>query len=240
MVDIDAEGLEQTATGVRERGRKASAHRVDVSDRAAMQALPAAVLEEHGRVDILVNNAGVTVTATFEEHSMEDLDWILGINLWGVIYGCKFFLPELRRSDEAYIVNLSSMFGLIGVPRQASYCTSKFAVRGLSEALAAELASSSIGVMSVHPGGIRTNIARSGRWRTNGGPDRDAVVRFFDEKTMPAEKAAELIVRGIQSKRKRLVITPEAKLTDLLVRALPGMPGALVHRLQERLFGASR
>lgn len=239
LADIDEQGLERTAEQVRARSGSSttvSLHRVDVADRSQMEALPEAVQQTHGRADIVVNNAGVSVSATFEEHTIEDLEWIIGINLWGVIYGCKFFLPLLRGSDDAYIVNLSSMFGLIGVPRQASYCTTKFAVRGLSEALAMEMKGSNIGVLSVHPGGIATNIARSSRWRGEGGPDRDRVVRFFDERAMPPERAAALILKAMRRRQSRLVITPEARLADVLVRALPSAPRHLIVRVQDLLF----
>jgi NAD(P)-dependent dehydrogenase (short-subunit alcohol dehydrogenase family) len=146
---------------VRAFGRKASVHVADVASRARMAELPEEVLREHGRVSLLVNNAGVSVGGTFEEQSLEDLDWIVGINFWGVVHGCQFFLPHLRRETEAHIVNLSSMFGIVGVPTQSSYCATKFAVRGLSEALWVELRDAGIGVTSVHPGGIRTNIVRT-------------------------------------------------------------------------------
>ena len=103
------------------------------------------------------------MTADFEDHTLEDWEWIVGINFWGVVYGCKFFLPYLKQAEEAHIVNLSSMFGIVGVPAQSSYCATKFAVRGFSEALWVELKQLNIGVTSIHPGGVRTNIAKSSR-----------------------------------------------------------------------------
>src|SRR5690606_6567862 len=122
LADINPDGLEQTAERVRSLGRRATTHRVDVADLAQMEGLAAEVEREHQRVDILVNNAGVSVAATFEEQCLDDFGWVVGINLWGVVHGCKLFLPLLRQQDEAYVVNLSSMFGLVGMPHQTSYC----------------------------------------------------------------------------------------------------------------------
>jgi NAD(P)-dependent dehydrogenase (short-subunit alcohol dehydrogenase family) len=234
IADIDAEGLAQTAAHIEGLGRRVTTHRVDVSDRAQMEAFAAAVEQAHGRVDVLVNNAGVTCAATFEEQSLEDFEWVVGINLWGVIYGCKLFLPLLRRADEAYVVNLSSMFGIIGMPRQTSYCATKFAVRGFSESLAVELAETSVRVLSVHPGGIRTNIAKSARYV---GPQstqmRDKTVRFFEKIGMSPASAAARIVAAMERNAERLLITRESYATDVIKRLYPTVPSrfiAWVHR----------
>ena len=128
-----------------------------------MQALPGEVVAEHGRVEVLINNAGVSVGAMFADHSIDDAEWLLRINLLGVIYGCKFFLPELLKADEAHIVNLSSMFGIFAMPGQAMYSSSKAGVKGFSEALWTELDGTSVRLTCVHPGGIKTNIIRSSR-----------------------------------------------------------------------------
>jgi NADP-dependent 3-hydroxy acid dehydrogenase YdfG len=127
-------------------GATVTAHQVDVSDKTQMAAFASDVIEAHGEAHILINNAGVTVYASFEEHNLEDLEWIIGVNLWGVIYGCKFFLPHLKAAGEGHIVNLSSVFGIIAPPLQTSYVATKFAVRGFSESLRAELADENIGV----------------------------------------------------------------------------------------------
>jgi NAD(P)-dependent dehydrogenase (short-subunit alcohol dehydrogenase family) len=230
LVDIDAGALDGAAARVRALGRRASTHAIDVADRSRMQALPEAVLDLHGRVDVVVNNAGVSVAADLVEHDLDDFAWLLGINLWGVVYGCKFFLPHLLRSDEAYLVNISSMFGLVGVPGQSSYCASKFAVRGFSEAIAAELASTPVRVLCVHPGGIRTNIVRAARWGRGRAHTQAAIVRFFDERTMPAEAAAQRIVAAMRAGKSRLLITPEAHLTDALKRLFPVLPPRLLSR----------
>jgi NAD(P)-dependent dehydrogenase (short-subunit alcohol dehydrogenase family) len=163
LADLDAGGLAETARRVEAAGRRASTHVVDVADWERMVRFADEVVEAHGGVDLVVNNAGVSVTGTLEEQSIEDLRWIVGVNFWGVVHGCKAFLPHLRKRPEGHLVNLSSVLGLIGLPTQTSYCATKFAVRGFSEGLWAELADSRIGVTVVHPGGVRTNIVRASR-----------------------------------------------------------------------------
>jgi NAD(P)-dependent dehydrogenase (short-subunit alcohol dehydrogenase family) len=222
IADVNDEGLEETKRAIEKTGRSVSAHHVDVSDKQRMQAFVGEVKNVHGATHVLVNNAGVSVGATFENHSLEDFEWLFGINFWGVVYGCKFFLPELSRADEAHIVNISSIFGIVGVPMNSSYCASKFAVRGLSEALRVELAEKNIGVTSIHPGGIATNIVKSSRFTD---PDdmpglKEQTVRAF-EKMLPPEKAAEAIVHGIQRNAPRVLITREAYLIDAARRVFP-------------------
>ena len=235
LADVDEAGMAETAAKVREAGRRASTHVVDVSDKARMAAFADEVVAEHGAVHILVNNAGVSVTAPLAEQSLEDFEWIVGINFWGVVYGCKFFLPHLRRAGGATIVNLSSMFGLIGLPTQSSYCATKFAVRGFSESLAAELAHDDIDVISVHPGGIATNIVRSGRFID--AKRQHKAAKWFDRFAMPPEDAAWQIVEGIKRRKARVLITREAVLTDLLKRAYPAIPPRAVAWAQHRLLG---
>lgn len=235
LVDVNKEGLAETAGMVEGKGRKASTHIADVADRTRMEALADEVVAEHGRVDIVINNAGVSVTAPFEEHSLEDFEWIVGINFWGVVYGCKFFLPHLKRAGEGHIVNISSLFGIIGLPTQSSYAATKFAVRGFSESLRAELAEHNIGVTSVHPGGIRTNIVKSSRWSNSVGADRHAqALKFFETWTMPAEECARQIVRGIEKNAPRLLITRETQVLDGLKRLFPNLTNRLVEYGQRR------
>jgi NADP-dependent 3-hydroxy acid dehydrogenase YdfG len=232
LVDVSADRLEVVAAEVRAFGRRASAHTVDVADRAAMEALPAAVLAAHGQVDVVVNNAGVTVTAGFHEHDLDDFAWVVGVNLWGVVYGCRFFLPHLMRQPEGHIVNVSSLFGVIGVPAQTSYCATKFAVRGFTEALAEELRGTTVGITVVHPGGVATDIMRHAR---SADPKvRDKLIRFFDKAAIPPEQAAAQIVGAIRSGAPRLRITREAYALDLLKRAFPVWGNQLGVRLLTR------
>lgn len=236
LVDIEPAGMAETADRVRAVGRRASTHEADVSNRTRMAQLPDEVEAAMGRVDILVNNAGVSVGGTFEEQSIEDIEWIVGINFWGVVYGTKFFLPRLRRSDDGYIVNLSSVFGLVGVPQQSTYCATKFAVRGLSESLAAELAGTSIRVMSVHPGGIRTNIVARARYVGGGVRSRQRVLDFFERHAMLPERAAAQIVAGMRRDAERVVITREAIATDIVKRFFPVIPSRVLSWVEQRLM----
>jgi len=227
--DVNEAGLAETATQVRALGRRAVGHVVDVSDKARMQRYTQEVIDAYGQVHILVNNAGVSMLATFDEQSLEDFEWVVGVNFWGVVYGCKFFLPHLLAAEEGHIVNLSSVFGLAGVPQQSSYCASKFAVRGFTESLRAELLGTRVGITSVHPGGIATNIAAASRVT---GDERiqashQRAIKMF-RKMMPPERAAEQIVRGITDNRTRVLITRESHFIDLAKRVAPSASNVLI------------
>ncbi len=226
IADIDEAGLAETLRLLDGHANRHSSHVVDVADKQRMQAFADEVADAHGRVNVVINNAGVSVGAKLEDHSLEDFEWIVGINLWGVVYGCKFFLPHLQRAGWGTFVNLSSMFGLAGVPGQSSYCATKFAVRGFSESLALELVNENIDVICVHPGGIRTNIARNSRSKET--PTHRRALEFFDKKAMPADKAATKIVSAIERRKTRVIITPEAWLTDVVKRVHPSVPPRLV------------
>lgn len=234
LVDINETGLKETARLVEDQGRRVSTHVADVSDRERMQALVREVEDAHGHVDILINNAGVSVAGTFEEQSLDDFGWVVGINLWGVVHGCKLFLPLLHRSDDAYIVNLSSVLGIVGVPRQTSYCATKFAVRGFSEALAAELANTSIRVLSVHPGYIATNIARASRYRGDSLVGRDRAVEHFERRGMDPNAAAARIVSAMKKGRERVLVAREAYGIDAIKRLFPVIPSWILSWAEQR------
>jgi NAD(P)-dependent dehydrogenase (short-subunit alcohol dehydrogenase family) len=197
LADIDDAALARTATDI--AGREASEtirisrHHLDVADRAAVTALPAQVMAEHGGVDVLVNNAGVALGGTFREVAESDFEWLFAINFWGVVRMTRAFLPHLQNSEEARLVNISSLFGLIAPPGQTAYAASKFAVRGFSESLRHELAGTRIGVTVVHPGGIATSIARNARLPASLTADQIAKQRKFSDSflTMPPEIAAK-------------------------------------------------
>ena len=225
LVDISESGALETAEAVRALGRKVSVHVVDVADRDQMRALPDAVVSRHGKVNIVVNNAGVLVVSRFEDHTLQDFDWIMGINLWGVIYGSKFFLPHIQRAGQGHMVNISSLAGFFPLPGMSSYSLTKYAVRGFSETLRAELASQNIGVTSVHPGIIDTNIP--GAARASGGSDqfRSAVSSALSRMGRTPEYAARKIVEGIERDASRVLIGPDARLFDWITRASPGLTG---------------
>ncbi|MEO7030939.1 MAG: SDR family NAD(P)-dependent oxidoreductase [Herbaspirillum sp.] len=223
LADIDTNGLAHSATLVEALGVHASQHHLDVASREQVWDLPAAVQALHGRVDLLVNNAGVALGGNFEEVSETDFDWLMEINFYGVVRMTRAFLPLLRLSDDACIVNLSSLFGLISPPGQAAYSASKFAVRGFSNALRHELANSQIGVCVVHPGGVATSIARNARVPAGASPEVVQAHKKQAEKLLrlSPDKAGEIIVRGMQAKRARILVGTDAKLLALLERIAP-------------------
>ena len=221
--DVNEEGLTETAAMVEKLGVPVSFHLTDVSVLKQVQQLADDVIGRHGRVTHLINNAGVGLIGTFEQISIEDFEWLMGINFWGVVYGGKVFLPLLKTQESAHIVNISSVFGLIAPEEQSAYCSSKFAVRGFTESLRHELQGTNVTVSCVHPGGIKTDIARNSRlgektpleWKQQG-------TKFFDKvaKTSP-ETAAEVIVAGIKENNPRILIGKDAYSISILSRLFP-------------------
>jgi short-subunit dehydrogenase len=222
LVDRDEAALAETGRQVSALGRKLSLHAADVADRRLMERLADDVIAAHGGVHVLVNNAGVSVLGTLADQSLDDFAWLMGINFWGVVYGCKFFLPHLLAAEEAAIVNISSMFGFVGIPTQISYNSSKYAVRGFSEALSSELSGTRVSVSCVHPGGIRTNIVRASRASGPGDvEDQKNTIELFERFGHAPEKAARKIVRAIERRQARVRIGPESYLTDWAKRLFP-------------------
>ena len=223
LADVDAAALARTADGAEAQGVRVSTHALDVADRDAVKRLPDAVLPIHGRVDLLVNNAGVALLGTFEEVSEADFDWLMEINFHGLVRMTRAFLPHLRAGDDSRIVNISSVFGLISPPGQSAYAASKFAVRGFSNALRFELDGSNVAVTAVHPGGVATAIARKARVPA-GLPSQvsDERLALADKMLrMPPERAAHVIVRGIEKRQARIVVGADAKVLALLERLMP-------------------
>ena len=223
LADIDEAGLVETADLVRVNGVRVSRHRVDVADRIAVAEFPNLVVAEHAGVDVLVNNAGVAVGGTFEQVSDEDFEWLFEVNFWGVVRMTRAFLPLLRASDDARVVNLSSVYGLIAPPEQVAYAASKFAVRGFSEALRHELEGSGVGVTVVHPGGVATSIAEKARMPAGVSDEEIArrLKRYRKLLRLPPELAGETIVRGIERRQPRVLIGSDAKVISLVTRLLP-------------------
>ncbi|WP_435745447.1 SDR family NAD(P)-dependent oxidoreductase [Nocardioides sp. SYSU DS0663] len=213
LSDVDEAGLAETAEQARAAGaREVRSDRLDVADRDAMAAYAASVAQQLGRVNVVVNNAGVALAGDFDDLDYSDMEWIIGINFWGVVHGTKEFLPHLIASGDGHVVNLSSLFGLVSMPGQSMYNASKYAVRGMSEALRIELLSAGhpVGVTVVHPGGIKTAIARNARVSSR--EDQAATASFFDKKLakMTPEKAAEIIVEGILGNKARVLVGSDA------------------------------
>jgi NADP-dependent 3-hydroxy acid dehydrogenase YdfG len=240
LADWNIESLEETQNLLQQQGYSASIHKLDVANREAVYAFCEAVIAEFGQVDLVFNNAGVALGGmSVAEVDYEQLEWIFGINLWGVIYGSKAFLPHLLNRPEGYIVNISSVFGLIGIAYQAPYCTTKFAVRGFTESLKAELIDTPIKAMSVHPGGIKTNIARNARGGFNHGEDREAAIEQMERnfKTTP-EEAARTILNGIKKGKTRVKIGSDARVFDFIARLIPERSAYFIKKAMERMYNA--
>ncbi|WP_066734577.1 SDR family oxidoreductase [Cupriavidus sp. D384] len=243
LSDCNEAGLAQTLADVQRLAPdvRATIATVDVADRAAVYAWADAVVRDHGHVNLIFNNAGVALSSTVEGMSYDDLEWIIGINFWGVVYGTKAFLPHLKASGEGHVINTSSVFGLFAQPGMGAYNASKYAVRGFTEALRQELDLMDCGVSAttVHPGGIKTNIARASRVSpsVNGLLVRDAqqgreeFEKFF---ITTADKAARVILDGVRANKRRVLIGPDAVAADAMARLLPAAYQSLVVRETRR------
>lgn len=223
LIDIDAGGLAETAEQVRETSVRVSTHVLDVTDRDAVQSLRKQALALHSAVDILVNNAGVAAGGTFAVLSEEHFDRVMNVNFQAVVQMTRTFLPHLQNRPEALIVNISSIYGIISPPEQTAYSASKFAVRGFSNALRFELERTNVSVCVVHPGGVSTNIVRNAT-SPEGIPEpllrkkRATQQKFLK---MPPARAGEIIVRGIEKGKARILVGSDAKMAAFLERLLP-------------------
>jgi NAD(P)-dependent dehydrogenase (short-subunit alcohol dehydrogenase family) len=236
--DVNEVGLAETLARCDRAGTKTIAYRLDVADRGAVLQHAEEVVRDFGDVHLVVNNAGVALGATVEEMAWADYDWLMGINLGGVVNGTKAFLPHLIASGDGHLVNISSVFGLIGVPTQSAYNAAKFAVRGFTEALRQEMiiAGKPVGVHCVHPGGVDTNIARAARTSDRLGTDREKQARDFSRlaRTSP-ESAARTILRGVDRNSARILVGPDAYLIDAIPRLLGARYEGLAARGARRL-----
>ena len=224
LSDVDEAGLAETVGRCEGRGVKVTSQVLDVADRDAVFAWAEQVVADHGAVHVIVNNAGVALSATVEHMAEDDLRWLMDINFWGVVHGTQAFLPHLKAAGDGHIVNISSVFGLVGIPTQSAYCASKFAVRGFTDSLRVELEIERCGVSAttVHPGGIRTNIARNARMDRSAdhiAGEADRARREFDRvaRTSP-ERAADRIIDAVLRDRRRLLIGADARVFDLVSR----------------------
>mgnify|MGYP001968754027 CR=1 FL=1 len=237
ICEINPTTLAETEEMVKAYPVKVSSHVLDVADKAAIDGLPAQVIDEHGQVDLVFNNAGVTVDSPFEDMSEQDWDWVININLHGVINGSRAFLPHLKQRPEAALINTSSIFGMITVPNQSVYHTAKFAVRGFTECLAKELKGSNVQIHSVHPGHIGTNIVTNARMNTKEdkvnpmqemmgkligiGSTQEEMADFFRNNGMHPSRASNIILKGVLKNKSRSFIGADAKLMDLSQRLTP-------------------
>lgn len=236
LSDIKPETVEETVALSKTRGAtEAEPYVFDVASREAVFGHAEAVKERFGTVNLVVNNAGVALAKDVIDTPIEDYEWIMGINFWGVLYGSKAFLPYLIASGDGHLVNISSVFGIFSVPGQSGYNAAKFAVRGFTEALRQEmlLGGHPVGVSCVHPGGIRTNIARDARTDQATPQELDDAFKKI-ARTSP-EKAAQTILKGVEKKRARILIGADAEVLDIMTRVLGSKYQGLVWRSAKRL-----
>ncbi len=221
LVDISEPELATLAAALRHKPVQVSQHVVDITSREQMERLPAAVLEAHGKVNLLVNNAGITYQKSFATHTMDDWEKIVGINWWGVLYGCHYFLDALTRAGEGHIVNLSSMSAFVGLPGQTSYCATKAGVKLLSESMWAEMEKLNVGVTSVHPGAIKTDMIQATLANSD---DLEAAQRNYEMAQrigVTPEHVAQRIISAVQKNQLRIRIGRDAWLLDVLKRLFP-------------------
>lgn len=234
LCDVDEVGLAGLEAEL-PRGRCLMSEVVDVADRAAMHALADQV---HGRVDaldVLVNNAGVGLAGGMLETSLDDWEWVLSINLWGVIHGCHMFTPRMVARGRGHVVNISSMLGYFGQPGAIGYVTTKFAVLGLSESLRGELAGHGVGVSTICPGIVRTNIIRDTRFsEANVERQRDDLQGMYARRNYGPERVAKAVMSAIRRDRSVVPVTPESWAMYGLKRALPGLTEPVGRWLQRR------
>ena len=227
LSDVNQVGLQETADSLGLGSDRLITEAFDVADRDAFYAFAERVTGHFGAAHLVFNNAGVALGATVEDMSYEDFEWLMGINFWGVVHGTKAFLPHLKAAGDGHIVNVSSVFGLIGVPTQSAYNAAKFAVRGFTESLRQELEmeGGKVSCTSVHPGGIKTNIARNARMaegmeHITGDPEKAR--RDFEKmfRTTPDE-AARTILKGVRGNKRRVLIGSDARAIDSMQRLMP-------------------
>jgi NADP-dependent 3-hydroxy acid dehydrogenase YdfG len=233
--DVDTEGLAQTEEQLKAIGAPVKADRLNVTEREAFLAYADAVNEHFGKVNQIYNNAGIAYTGDIEVSQFKDIERVMDVDFWGVVNGTKAFLPHLIASGDGHVINISSVFGLFAVPGQAAYNAAKFAVRGFTEALRQEmvLAGHPVGVTTVHPGGIKTAIARNATAAE--GLDRDELATTFDKRlanTSP-ERAARIILEAVRKNKARVLVGPDAKALDIMVR----LTGSGYQRIVGRTMG---
>ncbi|MEP1469669.1 MAG: SDR family NAD(P)-dependent oxidoreductase [Halieaceae bacterium] len=221
LSDVSEAGLTETKALLTRQELACHIERLDVADRSAVHAYADRVAEQAGHIDLLVNNAGVALSDRVDEQNYDDFEWLMNINFWGVVHGTTAFLPLLKRANNGHLVNISSVFGIIGVPTQSAYNASKFAVRGFTEALRQETAGDNISVCCVHPGGIRTSIARNSRGGVADQTPDEREEMFLQFARTSAESAAAKIIRAAEKRKKRLLIGADAYYISIISRLFP-------------------
>jgi short-subunit dehydrogenase len=241
LADRDEAGLASVAEEIAKASRrKVSVHRVDVGDAGQIADFTNAAIAAHPGLNIVVNNAGVALLGQFHEIEQSEMEWLFNINFWSVVHATRAFLPHLASRNEAHIVNISSIYGIVAPAGQTAYSSAKFAVRGFSESLRHELqaAESPVRLSVVHPGGISTNIVRNMRMGTGvtDNERRSQAIEWFDQfaKTTPKD-AALRIIKGIEKNEPRILIGSDARFLDLLQRFRPATYWRVMARRSEKM-----
>lgn len=242
LADLDEAGLAQTQALARQANAavRIGTRKLDVADRSAVFAWADAAAQEHGKVNLIFNNAGVGLAATVEAMSMTDFTWLMNINFWGVVHGTQAFLPHLKASGDGHVVNVSSLFGLLASPGASAYHAAKFAVRGYTESLRQELDLMRCGVSAtcVHPGGIKTAIAKNSRVDASVaalGVDPLTSSREFEKHLVTApDKAAAIVLDAVSRNRRRVLVGRDAVVLDKLQRLFPSGYAALIESIHRR------
>lgn len=223
LADVNERGLQETVALLSRSQGKITQHIVNVAEEEQVRRFAEEVAAQHGRASILFNNAGVALLGHFEELSLKDFRWLMDINFWGVVYGVTYFLPLLKKERRAHIVNVSSLLGFFGAVGQSAYCASKFAVRGFTESLHHELVGTNVCVTCVHPGFVRTAIAKNARPGDRAGSNihQTSIARFNRVARTDPEVAAKKILRGVERGKARVLIGPDAYFVDIWQRLKP-------------------
>ncbi|MCG5430756.1 SDR family oxidoreductase [Mycobacterium sp. MYCO198283] len=242
ICDVDTEGLARTEERLRAIGAPVRSDRIDVTERERMIAYADEVREHFGKINQIYNNAGIAFTGDVEVSQFKDIERVVDVDFWGVVNGTKAFLPHLIASGDGHVVNVSSVFGLFSVPGQAAYNAAKFAVRGFTEALNQEmlLAQHPVKVTTVHPGGIKTGIARNATAAE--GLDAAELAKTFDTKlaSMPPSKAARIILDGVRRNKARVLVGTDAKVLDAIIRVTGPHYQRLFSRVSGRLMSQAQ
>lgn len=223
LADVNEKSLRETVALLGGIPGRVTQHIVNVADENQVRRFAEEVQAQHGRATVLFNNAGVALLGQFEEFSLRDFRWLMDINFWGVVYGVTYFLPLLKKEKRAHIVNTSSLLGFFGASGQSAYCASKFAVRGFTESLHHELLGTNVGVTCVHPGFIRTAIAKHAKTgeRAGAGLRQDSIARFERVARTDPEVAARKILNGVERGKARILIGVDAYFVDIWQRLKP-------------------
>jgi len=240
ITDINDEGLKAVEDELKQKQVNVQARVLDVADKDAVFAAVAEVENLFGGVDAVFNNAGVSLSDTAEKMAYEDFHWLMDINFWGVIHGTKAFLPAMLKRGQGHIINVSSIFGHVGVPTQSAYCAAKHAVKGFNESIYYELEGTGVQIHSVHPGGVDTGIVKHGKHinTLSGDSDIDAMQANFKEAaiTTPA-RAAEIILDGVKKGRYRILVGKDARMIDRLQRWMPNRWRKIFQRRLDKRAG---